>query len=232
MTDIPSSVWSETAANNNSSPPNGFPEGQTAASLNNSAREMMGAIKREWNRDHPTATAGGTADALTLTYTTAPTAYVDGMRFQFYAVSDSTSDTPTLNVNGLGDMLIAECEGSGLVPGRIRAGSVHTVVYNSGASSFYLTEPAVVVTGLGNLYFQPGGYREQFGTSATVNGVKTISFSVAFSTITNVQITPYGGSGASTIAPLFVSTPSATGMVVYGAPSESFGFYWRVYGQE
>jgi hypothetical protein len=36
--------WSETAASNNASPPDGWPEGQTKASVNNSAREMMSAL--------------------------------------------------------------------------------------------------------------------------------------------------------------------------------------------
>lgn len=36
--------WSTTAASNNSAPPNGFPEGQTPASLNDSAREVMAAV--------------------------------------------------------------------------------------------------------------------------------------------------------------------------------------------
>jgi hypothetical protein len=36
--------WSTTAASNNAAPPDGFPEGQTPASLNNSAREVMAAV--------------------------------------------------------------------------------------------------------------------------------------------------------------------------------------------
>jgi microcystin-dependent protein len=36
--------WSSTAASNNLAPPNGFPEGQTPASLNNSARELMASL--------------------------------------------------------------------------------------------------------------------------------------------------------------------------------------------
>lgn len=229
MVDIPTSSWSETAANNNASPPNGFPEGQTAASLNNSAREMMAAIKREWNRDHPTITAGGTADALTLTYTTAPTAYVDGMRFQFYAASDNATNTPTLNVNGLGAKTILDRSASDLPPLRLRSGAPCTVIYRSSDDSFVFAESSVVATGQA-LYYEDL-IREEYGSSTTVNGVKTISFAVAFSNIYNVQITPNGGIAPSTIAPLYVSAPSAGGMIVYGSPSESFGFYWRVTGQ-
>lgn len=44
------STWSTTAASNNASPPDGFPEGQTAGSLNNSGRELMAAMRR-WYED-------------------------------------------------------------------------------------------------------------------------------------------------------------------------------------
>lgn len=38
-------LWSTTAASNNSAPPDGWPEGQNASSVNNCAREMMAQIK-------------------------------------------------------------------------------------------------------------------------------------------------------------------------------------------
>ncbi len=44
MTDV--AAWSTTASSNNASPPDGFPEGQTPASLNNAAREVMAATRR------------------------------------------------------------------------------------------------------------------------------------------------------------------------------------------
>lgn len=37
-------TWSTTASSNDAAPPDGFPEGQTPASLNNSARELMAAL--------------------------------------------------------------------------------------------------------------------------------------------------------------------------------------------
>lgn len=39
------STWSNTAANNNSAPPDGWPEGMSPAGVNDSAREMMKALK-------------------------------------------------------------------------------------------------------------------------------------------------------------------------------------------
>lgn len=40
------STWSTTSDNNNSTPPNGWPEGMNYSQVNNSAREMMGSIAR------------------------------------------------------------------------------------------------------------------------------------------------------------------------------------------
>jgi hypothetical protein len=45
MTDIKN--FSSVAASNNLSPPDGFPEGQAASTYNNSARELMAAIRRQ-----------------------------------------------------------------------------------------------------------------------------------------------------------------------------------------
>jgi hypothetical protein len=45
MADIDTSTWSETAASNNAAPPDGWPENQSYASVNNCARETMGGIE-------------------------------------------------------------------------------------------------------------------------------------------------------------------------------------------
>lgn len=41
------STWSTTAASNNSSPPDGFPEGMAPSAVNNSAREVMAAVRTQ-----------------------------------------------------------------------------------------------------------------------------------------------------------------------------------------
>lgn len=46
MTDV--STWDPSAAGNILPPPDGFPEGQTAGSLNNSSREVMAGVRRQW----------------------------------------------------------------------------------------------------------------------------------------------------------------------------------------
>ena len=48
MSDI--RAWSSTAANNNQSPPDGWPEGQLPATVNDCAREDMAAVRRWYER--------------------------------------------------------------------------------------------------------------------------------------------------------------------------------------
>ena len=78
MSDIETSSWSEAAASNNAAPPNGMPEGMAPSGVNDSGREIMAAIKREWDRSHPTVASGGSANAQTLSYSVNPTALVQG----------------------------------------------------------------------------------------------------------------------------------------------------------
>lgn len=82
--------------------PNGWPtSGMLPSEVDNTAREMCGAVKREWNRSHPTLTAGGTSTAITLTPTTALPGYVQGVIFAFKLANDLGA-AATLNVSGLG----------------------------------------------------------------------------------------------------------------------------------
>ena len=101
MSDIESGTYSETAGGNNAAPPNGAPEGMAPSGVNDTIREIMAAIKRDWNRSHPTVTSGGAANAQTLTYGAAPAGYFQGQRFSFI-VGLTNTGAATLNVNGIG----------------------------------------------------------------------------------------------------------------------------------
>jgi len=102
-TDLSGTTFSETDASNNSASPNGAPEGMAPSGVNDTMRMMMGASKRAYDRDHggTWATVGGTGDAITLAYTTGPTAYVQGEKFNFKATAANTTAT-TVNVSALG----------------------------------------------------------------------------------------------------------------------------------
>lgn len=81
MSDI--TQWSPTDANNNATPPDGFPEGQPASSVNDSARAVMGAARR-------LAEDGGFFD-FGHTYS-----YVSGTEFQAQNVGADGGQQPYL----------------------------------------------------------------------------------------------------------------------------------------
>ena len=79
-------------------------------------------------------TAGGTADAVTLTFTTQliPAAYAAHQRFAFIAANTNTT-TVTLNVNSLGAKTIKKNVGgslANLVAGDITSGRPYDVIYD------------------------------------------------------------------------------------------------------
>lgn len=136
------SSWSTTAASNNSTPPDGFPEGMAAADFNNAAREVMAAVKTWQNQLHATVIAAGTADVLTLTYTPAPAAYVSGMRRCFYKNGSDNTTAVTLNVNSLGAKAVVKRDGStALSAADMKANALYEVVYDG--TSFRLMATGV-----------------------------------------------------------------------------------------
>jgi hypothetical protein len=74
-------------------------------------------------------TAGGTANALTISVGGPPTAYVAGQRFAFIVASNNTGSA-TLAVNGLGAKSIRRPDGSTLASGDLQAGTLVGVIYD------------------------------------------------------------------------------------------------------
>ena len=105
MAELYSSAWSEIANDNDVSNPDGWPGGTTFPNIPPTGREMMGAIKREWNRSHPTLTTGGDGDQVTLTPTTPIIEYVAGQIFAAKlnaTLGAGGGTTRTLSVSGKG----------------------------------------------------------------------------------------------------------------------------------
>lgn len=127
--DIGHSNWSETAASNNATPPNGWPSGtMTPVQVEPAAREMMAAIKRFYNHINMVKTSTGAADAQVLTYDVAPAAYVSGDCYSFKA-GYTNAGVPTMNVNALGAKTI-KAGTTALVGGEIVAGRMTIVCYD------------------------------------------------------------------------------------------------------
>lgn len=79
------------------------------------------------------ASAGGTADALTLTVSPTPAAYVTGQRFSFKATATNATTTPTINVNSLGAKTFKKKSASGvstLAAGDIQNGVIYSCIYD------------------------------------------------------------------------------------------------------
>jgi hypothetical protein len=85
-------------------------------------------------------TAGGTANALTISVGGPPTAYAEGQRFAFVVASNNTG-AATLNVNGLGAVAITRPNGNTLQADDLVAGELVGVTYVG--ATFWLSSPLV-----------------------------------------------------------------------------------------
>lgn len=84
-------------------------------------------------------TAGGTADAQTVTMTPSLAAYSTAVRIAFKPIADNTGAC-TLNVNELGVKSIKLIDGSDPYAGALDASGVHIVQYDG--TNFVLTNPS------------------------------------------------------------------------------------------
>lgn len=122
--------WSTTAATNATADTSiGWAEGQTRASVNDSARSMMAAIAKDRNLKNGSITTGGTANAQTfssgLSYTSVPT----GLRVRL-KIGVTNTASATLNMDGIGAVTILDAYGNALGAGALFLGSYAEFIYN------------------------------------------------------------------------------------------------------
>ena len=148
------SVFSQTDVSNNSGTQPSWSGSAAPSTLDDAGRGLQGAVTREWNWRSFTLTAGGTADAKTLTYSVAPAAYYNGQRFAFIANTTNTGSA-TLNVNSLGAVTIKK-DVSGtltnLSASDMVAGMFVEVAYNSAGSCFVWVNQNPILTGSANTW--------------------------------------------------------------------------------
>jgi len=188
MSDI--QTWSNTAASNNASPPNGFPEGMAPSTVNDAAREVMAAISRYRSDTDGVNTSAGT-NTITLAASRTMTAYAQGDLYTFKAGGTNTGAT-TINVDSLGAKAV-QFNGAALVGGEIVSGLMYTVVYDG--TQFQLLNasaiPAIDITTL-----EVTNIKAKDGTASA-----TIADSTGVMTITSAVIN--GGSVALTAPSTF-----------------------------
>jgi hypothetical protein len=95
MPDLSDGVnWSEIDANNNQTPPNGWPEGMMPSGVNDAARADKGALKRFWNKVNPVqyiTPSGGVYTFMTAS-AAYPAAYVNGEIYCFHPTTGAQAD--------------------------------------------------------------------------------------------------------------------------------------------
>ena len=133
MTNV--SAWSITAGSNNSSPPNGWPEGMQRSAVNDCAREMMAAIAK-WYKDvlGTLVTAGGTT-AYTLT-TNSAHATLAAIPLLLIRANATNTGAVTLAIDGLTAKSLTKSNGLALAAGDFTTGKLYLVAYNTPGDRF------------------------------------------------------------------------------------------------
>lgn len=182
------SVWdySATAASNNAASPAGMPEGMPPSGVNDAWRLGVAMMFEGLAKS---TVAGGTADALTVTFTNAPTApstLIDGMQILVRAAAANATTTPTLAVNGGTARTITKQGGSALAAGDIvAAGHELLLRYNLASTRWDLLNPkAPVSTFIG-------------GTLTATTAMSGAAFNDAFATIASATTTNIGAAAAN-----------------------------------
>lgn len=89
------------------------------------------------------AVAGGTANALTATFSPSLTALLNGVPLFIRCAAPNTTDAPTLNVDGLGVKTICKGANVTLVPGDIAGSGFWAILqYDATLDKFVLANPA------------------------------------------------------------------------------------------
>ena len=158
------------------------------------------------------ATAGGTADALTATYSPAPAALVAGLTLYLRAASANATTTPQFSPNGLTGKVIVKNNNQALAVGDI-AGAGHWLhlVYDATNGVWELMNPATFIGAV-----QTGG---------TANGVAYLNASKVLTTGTALTFdgTNFATTGTATAAKLIPTGSSVTGNGLYLPAANSLG---------
>lgn len=143
--------WSTTASSNaNSDSTINWAEGMDPGDVNDSGRAVMVRVAQILKDIGCVASAGGTANAITVTLSSAFSSLANGRICGFIAASDNTG-AATLSANSLSAKSIRMITGNGdvaLSGGEIQAGGLFLCIYNtalnSGSGGWQLINPALL----------------------------------------------------------------------------------------
>ncbi len=180
--------WSTTAASNDDIDATiNWQEGQSPASVNNSARAMMAAIAK-WRADMlGTTTTGGTSTAYTATSSQGFTSLTSGVSITLF-MHTTNGASPTLNVDGLGAKTIRAAGGTTVGAGKLRTATLYTFVYFS-------YDDAWIVVGNPNEGFESGTKILFRQTAAPTGWTKDTTYTDAALRVTSGSISQQATSG-------------------------------------
>lgn len=141
------SQWDISAANNNSAPPDGAPEGMAPSGVNDVMREIQAAVSR-WQKDtNGTLETTGSGNAYVLTTNNAHAALAD-QSFLVFRADRANSGSATLNVDGLGAKTM-QSNGANLASGDIVQDITYIVAYNSTSDVYDILNTELAIGALG-----------------------------------------------------------------------------------
>ncbi len=173
-------AWSTTAASNNTADTAiTSSDSQSPDTLDNNVRSIMAAVKKQMNDIGGALTAGGTANALTVTtgQVLETGQLVAGLRILVRATADNTTAGVTFAPDGLTAASIKRADGTALSIGAIQEGMYLDLAYNTGSSEWRAMNivPSAVFAAVAKTWamFDPtGGLGGHWNvTSITDNGV-------------------------------------------------------------
>ena len=130
------SAYSQTAASNNATAPNGFPEGMAPSGLNDSAREVMAALAKWYAALDGSLTSTGSSNAYIISTGSSHAALAD-IGLLVFKANHANTGAATLAVDGLTSKAIQH-RGAALVTGMLLQDKLYAVAYNSTADAFDL----------------------------------------------------------------------------------------------
>ncbi len=181
-------LWSTTAASNDDIDGSiNWQEGQSPASVNNSARAMMAAIAKLRNDLSGNLVTAGTSTAYTLTTNQGFTSLTDGL-FVAARMDEVNGASATLNVDSTGAKSIATVYGTAVGAGKLRAGGIYVFVYDN-------TDDKWIVQGDPNGSFEAGTKILFRQTAAPTGWTKDTTYTDAALRVTSGTISQQATAG-------------------------------------
>ena len=130
--------WFNTAAGNNTGSTPDYPiEGMAPSSVNDTMREMMAVLARNYEDTNGSITTAGAANTYTLAASATVSALAEGQTY-LIEINATNTGASTLNVDSTGARDIVLADGGALSGGELQAGGRYLVSYDAGRNDYTL----------------------------------------------------------------------------------------------